>query len=304
MESISIDIGYGSTKVSYSGKVVQVPTAVAFSTDVGMSVGDNKNVYEYKGDSYIVGKEAINSAFDTTSFNFIKDYAGLIIYHILSKFEDTDFDRPIQVNTGLAITDYGRRQEFLDAISVIEVDGRTIHIDATCVPQGAGIAIDWTTNNNNGEYPELLTVIDIGFNTVGLICFEDGRPVKSNIKGFPGAGVTTIVAPLKDYLENTYSMKYTTQEALKILKKGKYKFNGEDQPEITTKIEEFKRKFIKTLFNSILVSEKKLLATSDAVVIGGGGAYFIESVPTPPNVVLANSPYEFSNVSGYSIGGK
>ncbi|SUW96668.1 Uncharacterised protein [Campylobacter jejuni subsp. doylei] len=45
-----------------------------------------------------------------------------------------------------------------------------------------------------------------------------------------------------------------------------------------------------------------LMMRSDGVIIGGGGAYFLDQEyikEMHPNIILAPSPHEFSNVRGY-----
>jgi len=298
---IGIDIGYSSTKVEFEGKLVKFPTAISYSADASITYGED-NVYEFEGEKFYVGKEAVSEeAFVTTDYKFLYKFAPIIIFHILSKFDEVHKDKPIEVRTGLAIVDWDKKQEFTERISNFEVNGQTVSTRPVLIPQGAGVAQDWVNNNNNGEYPDRLHILDIGFNTINSLHFENGKPSRAKTKTYPGHGVSSIIKPFTSYVENTYKMNFSEQEAISIFIKGKFKYNGEEQPELENKIEELKSQFVKKLFQSVLVNDKKTMAISDVVLIAGGGTYLLQDVPFPPNVEFVDSPFEFSNVRGYTI---
>jgi len=164
----------------------------------------------------------------------------LLIFHILSKFEKADLDEPIIVKTGLAIVDWVKKEEFMERISNIKVNGKTIEVQPILIPQGAGCAIDWTYYNNNSEYPDKLTIVDIGYNTINLVNFEEGKPVRKNMKSYPGHGVSSIIKPFTSFMENKFAVTFSEQEAIGVFVKGEFKYNGEPQHEIAEKIIELK----------------------------------------------------------------
>ena len=72
MNKIGIDIGYSSTKVLYNDKIVRFPSSVSYATDVGITYG-NDNVYDFEGEKYYVGKEAVSEeTFVTTDYKLNK----------------------------------------------------------------------------------------------------------------------------------------------------------------------------------------------------------------------------------------
>jgi hypothetical protein len=295
-----LNINDSSTKVSYNGKTAKFPTAVGFYSDVGVTYG-NSNVYEFEGQTYYVGSEAVSEeAFVTTDYKFLHKFAPVIIYHILGKFNHLPQNMPITVKTGLAVVDWGKKDEFIERITSFTVNDDNVTIEPILIPQGAGVAVDWV-NSNGGEYPDKLHVLDIGYNTINSLHFLNGKPDKSKIKTYPGHGVSSIVKPFTHFLENSYGMNFSEQEALSIFTKGTFKYNGEDQEKIGEKIIELKSKFVTKLFQSVLVNDRKLMAMSDVVLIAGGGAYLLQDTTFPPNVEFVNEPYEYSNCRGYSI---
>lgn len=301
MEQIAIDLGFGHIKVAYKNKIAKFSTAICFASDVGMAYGE-ENIYEFEGDAYYIGKEAVGGeTFATTDYKFLRKFSPLLIYYILHKFDKVNLDTPIIVKTGLSLTDWQNKEDFKERISNIKVNNDSIQIEPHLIPQGAGCAVDWVHNNNNGEYPDRLSVIDIGFLTINLVSFAEGKPVKKEMKSYPGHGVSSIIKPFTSFMENTFKVSFSEQEAMGIFIKGVFKYNGEVHEEVANKVRELKKQFVTKLFQSILVNDKKQLAMADVVIISGGGAYLLQDTPFPPNVTFSSAPMEFANSRGYLL---
>jgi len=296
---IGEDIGYSSTKVRYNGKNVKFPTAICFATDIGTTYGE-ADVYEFEGDTYYVGKDAVSQeSFSTTDYKFLYKFGPLLTYHVLKKFNEHSLEKPVDLQTGLAITDWHNMKEFKKRMSSIEVNGEKIDLNVKIIPQGAGVIMDYVFNENNGQFPERICAIDIGHNTINFISFKDGKPVRSEVKGYPGHGVTSILKPFTTYLENTFSLSFSEQEAIGIFVKGSFKFNGKEQVEVGEKIVEIKKQFVKKLFNSVLVNDKKVMGLADTVLLAGGGSLLLADVNFPQeNIIKVEDPV-FANVRGY-----
>jgi len=296
---IGIDIGYSSTKVRYNGKNVKFPTAIAYSTDVGTTYGE-ADVYEYENEIFYVGKDAVSQeSFSTTDYKFLYKFGPLLTYHVLKKFNEHNLEKPVEIQTGLAITDWPKMAEFKERMSHIEVNGESIDLNVKIIPQGAGVIMDYVHNQNDGVFPDRICALDIGHNTINFISFKDGRPVRNEIKGYPGHGVTSILKPFTSYLENTFSLSFSEQEAIGIFVKGSFKFNGKEQPQIKAKIDEIKKQFVRKLFNSVLVNDKKTMGLSDVVLLAGGGSLLLADVNFPQDNIIKVEDPVFSNVRGY-----
>jgi len=301
---LGLDIGYSQTKVSYNGKLYKFPTAISFAIDSGISYGED-DFYIFEGKKYRVGDIAIEESFVTTDYSFLERFAPLILFHILNKLgliKDNKLIVDLELRTGLALIDWNNKEKFVERFKKFEVNGININIqDVKIIPQGAGVYYDYKFNKLNGADISNASVIDIGYNTINFLYFENDIPIKPKSKAFPSHGIVSIIRPFTNWLENTYKMNFTEQEAIKILLNKKFIFNGQEQPEVLKMIQENKANFITKLFNSILVSEKKILSTSEKVIIAGGGAYLLEDVKLPPNVDFPNRPLEFANVRGYMV---
>ena len=303
MYRLGLDIGYSSTKISANGKLFKLPTAISFAIDTGINYGEDE-IYEFEGKKYRVGEVAIEESFTTTEYKFLYQFGPLILFHTLNKLgliKDGKLIQPIDLRTGLALADWNEKDSFVERLKSITVNGITLNIDnISIIPQGAGVYYSYV--NDTGEVPSSAAVIDIGFNTINFLAFQDNMPIRAKCKSFPTHGVVSIIRPFTNWLEAKFKDKFSEQEAIKILLNKKYIFGGREVEGIPEMIAELKSNFIQKLFNSILVSEKKILGTSEKVIIAGGGAYLLEDVEFPPNVVFPKDRlYEFENVKGYCL---
>ncbi len=298
MKKLVIDCGYGHVKIKFKDKFYKFPTSVAFAVDTGIAYGDGDTV-SYKGDDYYVGENAIVlETFNTTDFAFKTQFDPLIIYHVLKKLGlvDDAVNGNIQLTLTLSLTDWRYKDEYLAATSDFVADDKKFHFDdIILIPQGAGAYMTYMSKHD--DHPTSAIVIDLGYNTINYMLYENGNPQKAHSKGFAGHGVSSIIRAFGTYLESQFSMPFSDSEAQKIFLNGKFIFSGIDRPEVAQKINELKDQFVKRLFNSILTSEKKLLATSERVILAGGGCYLLQDVDFPHNVEFTDKPFEFANVA-------
>ncbi len=297
MKKLIIDVGYSSCKVKFEDKLHKFPTAVAYAIDTGIAFGEG-DVVTFKGEEYYVGKEAITmETFNTVDYAFKQNFDPIIIYHILKKLElvDEASRGEIDLTLTLSLTDWRHKDNYLEIVSNFEVDGLVFKFEKiTLLPQGAGAYMTYMRSKT--KHPTSAVIVEIGFNTVNLMLYEDGKPQKAHSKGFSGHGVSSIVKAFNTYLESTFSMPFSDSEAQKIFLNGRFKFSGTERPDVAQKISELKNQFVKRLFNSILTSEKKIMATSDVVLFAGGGCYLLQGITLPENCEFVDKPYEFGNI--------
>jgi hypothetical protein len=304
MYKVALDIGYSSTKITTGSKTFKIPTAISYAEDTNINYGFDK-VYEFEGNTYRIGEFAVDETFVSTDYKFIHKFAPLIVYHVLEKLQLINNGKlvtDITINTGLSLADMKKVEEFKQRIKEIIVNNNKIIIkDINITPQGVGVFKDYIVNKNGGIVPTSSAIIDIGYNTINFLYFKGNQAIRSKCGAYPGHGVVSIIRPFTKWLEANYGYSFSEQEALNIFFDKKFIFNGEEQPEVVEKINSFISNFINKLFNTILVSEKKILSTAERVIMGGGGCYYINNVRFPKNVDFVINPYEFSNVRGYFL---
>lgn len=295
---INIDSGYSSIKVFYKNQWKKIPSCISFSNSGGMTFGDSINEYKFEGDTYTIGDTSVDEeAFVTTDFKFKYKFEPLIVAHVRDTLHIPSSEL-CNITLSLALTDWDKKEELAKRCSEFEINGNTLKNTVNVIPQGIGAYYDWIHNQNNDNHPDSAYLIDIGFSTINVIVFSQGKPLRNKSKGFPNHGVSSIIKPFTNHLEKMYSMPFSEQESIKIFTTNKFVFNGEVQDKVTDVIASYKSQFVKRIFSSILVQDKKLLATSEAVIIAGGGCYFLEGTAFPPNVFFVEKPYEFSNLRG------
>lgn len=272
MQKIAIDIGYSFTKIYYEGKLYKIPSAISYAVDSGINFG-SEDVYLFEGQRLYVGEMASNDeSFTTTDYNFLYKYAPLIIFHIMKKL-NVDLTQEIEVRTGLALSDWAKKEDFAQRISIIKLnENDSARIKPILIPQGAGSVVAFVNTELDGKYPDSMMAIDIGYNTINLLAYEGSTPIKNRCKPFPGHGVSSIIRPFTNFMETKFNIPFSEAEAIKIFMKNEFIYNGETRPEVPEMIAELKQNFIQKLINSILVSEKKYLGLSNVVLFSGGGA--------------------------------
>jgi hypothetical protein len=295
-----MDTGYSSLKGYYNGKYYKVPTSVSFSDKSNFQLGSSLS-YDFEGKHYLIGDGSVSEdSFSTTDFKIKLKFEPLFIKFFRDKLEISD-DVVCDVVLSLALVDWNNRQELIDRCSEFTVNDVVIKNNVKCIPQGIGSYADFKVNKNSSIDPSSTFLIDIGYNTINAIYIEEGKVVPTKSKGYPNHGVSSVIKKFTNYLESTYSLPFSEQEAIKIFISNKFIYQGKVMDDVTDKISEYKSQFISTLFNSILVADKKLLSTSEKVVLSGGGTYFLKDTQFPENVILVDEPYEFSNCKGMVI---
>lgn len=298
---LGIDLGYKGTKIWWENQFYKIASTINYYNDSGIKFGET-DVYEFEGEKYVVGVPTDDS-FVTTDYAFLHKFGPLIVFHIIKKLGITE---PVEIRTGLALVDWGdqeKRDAFIERLSTITCNGETVTNEVTLVgPQGDGSFRSYIVSNNLQEaIPNKISIIDIGYKTINFLHYVKGKPDEQKSKGFPDHGVVTIIKPFTAYLEHRYNVPFSEQEAAEIFLDNRFTFGGVEQENVVEKIEEAKIHFVQKLMNSILVSEKKTLQLSDVVVISGGGAYMLQDIDLPPNVVIGDQFLEFDNVKGYIL---
>jgi len=300
---IGIDLGYSSSKIGFLGQFMTEPTAINFNIDTGLSYGTNTS-FLFENEDLLVGANA-GESFSTLDYKFKYKYDPIILFSILFKLKAINFNKEeqdhIELRIGLSLADWKNKDEYIARISEFVIDGRTFKFNnIKIIPQGAGAYIDYIQSKKI-QHPDSAMILDIGYNTINVLYFNEGIPQKNNSRSFPGHGVSSIIKSFSDFLENEYGMSFSDNEALQIFLKNKFIYNGVDQEKVKSIIFELKNNFLKKLKNSILVRERKLLSTSEKVIFAGGGANLLYGTQFPPNVDFVDEERLYSNVRGFML---
>jgi len=303
MRTLITDIGYGDTKYAYEQegelRLRKMPTAVVRlgrEKETVEGIGVSRELI-YNGIRYAVGRDAIRRGIPliTRKKGFIPTYAPIIVAKIMQEAGE-DFDAVV---VSVAISDFTReyRELLQRSLSDFTVNKKTYGFKKVLVfPQGYGIYRDVFPEGEKG----LVVVADIGFNTIDISIYEDGKPLKEELTGFPGYGSSRMIQNLVEKVKERVGKPVTEIEINQVVQgKERLKIYGREI-DITDLVEEEKRIYTEEVFAVIENSPiGKLWEQADVRIIGGGGGYFItEDFRRKYDITVPEQP-EFSNVRGF-----
>ena len=298
-QNIAIDIGYGDTKVMFDGKCFKFPSAIEQVRQAQVSLGGNENdVYSLNGSKFKVGQKATRNAIATRGFGFLQKYSPLLIRHAFT-LAGIDINKPISLATGLSLLNYQEAQSFLAGITNFIVDDKVFELDVSLFAQGQGIFIECPCQKDN----KLVCIIDIGYNTLDFLAFEDNEP-RSDLCFANQGGANKIIVDLQKLLTKEYKIDFSEQQAKKIFMSKEVQISGQiiDFSDTINAMTIQYADFVMDEFYNKIGDTIKL---ADSVVISGGGAYFLDKEYMQkeyPHIFFTQIPYEFSNVRGYYRG--
>lgn len=299
MQQIAIDIGYGDTKVYYEGKLLKFPSAIEQVRQAQVDFSENrKDIYLYNGMQYRVGQKALLGAIATRGFNFLNKYSPLLVFHAL-KEAGIDFDKPIAIATGLSLLNYQVANDFMNTLKAFTVSEIHLKPEIFLFAQGQGIFLEYPSQKDN----ELIGVIDIGYNTLDFLVFDDNE-ARSDLCFANQGGANKIIVDLQKILSREYRVDFSEQEAKKVFLNKEVKIAGQII-DFKDTIMSMTQRYIDFVLDEFANKCGDLMIRSDKVIIGGGGAYFLDEDyirQERPNLFLAPNPYEYSNVRGYYKG--
>lgn len=302
---IGIDVGFGDVKAVYLKnneiEYLKIPTAVKYAGANSAGIKED-GIYSFQGKDYIVGEHARFGAFSTRSYDFLKRYSGLFVFHVLKTLGIEDG----KVGIGLPLNWYSKKDDFFKELSATVVNGELLRLDPKLFPQAVGVLLDYRYNIKG----ELKTdtdkdgiVLDIGYNTVDVLCFEKGSAVRSDAATIEKFGISRIVVELSDIIQKNYSFQLSEQETKEVFISGKMKLYG-DEKDMSETVRSLIEKYFEELIHTIESRWESRLQRSEIMLLAGGGAVTLkEYMPSSLSKIIAVPVRpEFSNARGYLKG--
>lgn len=295
-QNIAIDIGYGDTKVMYDGKFFKFPSAISQVRQAQVVLSDNeKDIYTFNGAKFKVGQKATRDAVPTRGFNFLFKYSPLLIRHALN-LAGVDTNKNVNLATGLSLLNYKEADSFMKAVSKFSVNDEVLKLKTSLFAQGQGIFVEYPDEKND----KLICIIDIGYNTLDFLVFEDNEP--SNDLCFANQnGANKIIVDLQKLVSREYSVDFSEQEAKKVFLSKELTIAGQTI-DFSDTINSMTTQYADTIMDSLSNQAGDIIKRADAIIISGGGAYFLDNDYVRkeyPHIRFSELPYEFANVRGY-----
>ncbi len=287
---LGLDIGFGHTKVCSDKDAFKFSTQLAFAPDDPNMELETVNI---AGNKYIIGNDTKYSTYrlEIPNVEYLIKYAPVFLKYVLNRVEGVEV-----VVTGLPPNCKRYVEPFIENLKTV-FSG---HIEV--LPQGIGILYD-TESRLDSE----AIIIDIGYNTVDCISVEkseNGEWKKKRAITIESFGVMKAVEILRELIPSSISILkgWSASRLLECFEKGYIYLSGEK-----ISLEQYKKdsilKYTEILMSKIDQEFKDVFRETPAVVLAGGGAYYVDDSRFGRNVIVPEKP-EFSQARGYYIAGQ
>ena len=311
---LSIDIGYGHTKVVFGTLDGSIIKKFKFQSAIGVTkknpnVPDTR-IYDYKEHSYYVGDNATalpsENRIDIKEYKSLEYYAPLLLHHALKQIDKL----PDIVVAGLSVAQINSSGHFKDAIQNYTIDDKNYTFDTVYIlPQGAGskLTIDKYGVNFPKEQDEFLgqsnyVGVDIGFNTLDMFLVKDGKTSPALFEGIEREGVMKIATLLAKKVLELHGRTIGLHEAEQILSSGVYKLRG-TKHNFKEYNEEVKKEYLKDLLKLIEVKYGKIIDQMDFISVTGGGAALFKTNTKDGFIRIPKANFEYFNSIGQFLFG-
>lgn len=292
--NIATDIGFGSVKSLCNKSLSKYPSAVSL---VKRSIFEpSETLYNFNGLNYLVGQDAMRDAYGTRDYIFLEKFAPLLLFKVINDAQ-LDITQPLRVSTGLSLLNWDKREQFAASLQDFTVNNtRFNNIELFVMPQGKGVLVDCMKQSPELR-DELVMVVDIGYNTLDVIPFENGKPL-ANEAWANTFGVNTMVNELGKYIVSNFGMSLNEAKVNEAFQRGW--INCGSRKDLSIIIDEEKQKYVDSVFQVLKSKNSELYNSCDSIIIAGGGAYAFENYTfEDKKVIFPRGEYEFSNVRGY-----
>lgn len=304
---LGLDIGFGDVKGVFGDKSSQrlkFPTAVCYSKngigDLGEFTSGHEE-YVFSGKKYLLGEHALIGAFSTKSMDFLRKYAPLFAY----KAARETGKHVSHIAVGLPIAYYDEKNKFLlkNRLRRLEVNGEACEFYVSIYPQGMGILADYRFGFDGTEIHGTNLdglVLDIGFNTLDVLAFENGSAVKADMGTLERGGISVITQELAQKLQSETTINLSEQEAKDVLLKGSLTVYGYEK-DVTELIRSLVEDYVEWLLAYISSRWEERIKRADKLILAGGGAYYLKGYIPEKYQRLIHVPEEpeYSNARGF-----
>lgn len=320
---IGIDIGFGDVKI-ITGKInttsgpekhEKYPLALARITNRSIEgLNDAQLEYAFENRRYLLGSDAMVSRniIPTRDIDFLLEFSPLLVFRAL-EFAAQAFHLPLQtvctsaeICLGLPLAYYkAKKNDLAYRLKYFEVSGYQINIPSPAIQaQGQGILLDFLFDDQSRPNREWigsnLLILDIGFNTVDILCVHEGRSSAEWSNMLEGAGICRICRGL-DIALKRMGLEFSEQAVKKVLSRQKTTLYGEEI-DLSDTIKDLQVDYADYLYREIRSRFSDILKTTRKLIVAGGGAYYVSDVfkeKYPDDFLLIPYQPEFSNARGY-----
>lgn len=296
MQKIAVDIGFGSTKIKTHDNLFKFPSAISLQKIMQAEIIEDEKL-EFEGQKYLVGDSATRDALTTKDFSFLLKYAPLLLYKAFIDGK-LNLNNEISLITGLSLLNWNQKKDFAERISDFVINKNHINkLNISVVPQGKGIFIKCLKEDKELN-SKLVIIVDIGYNTLDVIPFDNGKPLASEAWA-TNQGMNLVINEIRTLINKKYGVSFNETKVNQIIQKKLFVIEGE-KIFLDTIIDEEFMKYQGIVFNELQTRNADLFKSAEKVIIAGGGGYaFNPKLFKQKSIILANDELEYCNVQGY-----
>lgn len=233
MNILAIDVGFGSTKVTYldpANRLINRSYITGLAKKVDSGIFKDENSVELEGVTYLCFDRALlvpgNQQIQITDFDSLCQATPIFIRKIENDL-NMKFDAVV-AGLSIAMVDQtdAYHQRIVSALGLPEDRVKVLQ-------QGVG---GWYTYKMYGLDPynpisqdvkmQNYLLIDIGHNTMDVISVLGGNLSEDTVAGITGAGTTWIAQKLMQYLLKNYKVDITQANARELVQKRLWNYRG------------------------------------------------------------------------------
>lgn len=304
MNIVAVDIGYGrvklynsNIKISYPSYLVRFtePNLALFSSTPDMIETNDGNKY-YIGESAYTMGNLISLIGD--NFHGSSEWKALLVYALHRYFQEKGTYSDIDILVlGLPMNQFSEEKKHkiknYKNISAI-VNGESLNVkvkDTVVLPQGAGAVMLYRNQYNS------LAIVDIGYYTVDLALFLDGKFIFSKSLSF-NFGIHELYKNIAKIISKKFNYRPDFKKVEEIVRTKKLKIKGVEQ-KVDDIVDECKMNYSFDLVNMIKDEWEDSQKEADKMLFIGGGAEVIKDIlPDDPQFLIPQNP-AFANAEGY-----
>lgn len=321
MSKLAIDIGFSSVKaIGAGGFKIKFPTAVAVWSRpaVEFESSHSKPPMEFDGRYYLVGEDAFRERdiIYSLEIGHLIKYAPLFIAKAIDLVRGLGYGLVDEIVVGLPTGHFKNKwAELWERVRQFSINGKKYEfhkkwtekgfIPPIC-PQGVGILYDYAYKNGlrMGVDGGVGFSLDIGFNTVLVVAHDKLVRQADKTKQYDKKGISKVADAVGQELAAEYGINNETKiELSKILLTKSVTHYGK-KIDLADMINKAMSNYIESVIKDIRSDYETWFSRSNNLIIGGGGAYYIDKESLPKEyeelVQLVSEP-EFSNARGYYV---
>ncbi|MEM2056724.1 MAG: ParM/StbA family protein [Thermoproteota archaeon] len=307
---LSVDIGYGWTKACWldEGKIkcLRFPSSFARINDSLLLSPIKGQVY--KGAKYIVGEEAVVSAWGVSvrDIDSLIEYSPIFVSEAITRIvregafdiESTD----LIIAVGLPPRDVRGKGRFLtEALKeLVTPSGVIIPFKVEVFPQAVSPFAEISIYPGAPKITQnsISLLIDIGHNTLDVIPFSGSKPIAGEVMSLTKGGFCRILDSLRDILRQEYGVTvHTLHEVFTIFKNRSCMVRGIRQ-DLSYVVDSVVNGYVEWLIITLRERWEERLAVAEALILIGASANMIkkhlpegfrEIAFVPPDPEFANA---------------